>query len=197
MMILACRWRQIIECADKAFGNVNQKVEELKNTIKERRRSSNVKEKKARKDEEEVDDGNYNDLSILAYKRKETSSMSEVFQSSDETIGVKVKIIISLYQIVTSLVTTFHLNWPVNFFSMVNVFGSLLNFNMVSIPMFGCLTEHSYISSFLIMTLLPIIVCIGILMSRKLWIASGKSGERFTMEHAEAAIFMVLLGGCS
>ena len=55
-----------------------------------------------------------------------------VFKTNTESQGgsssfrVKIKIMVSLYQIILSFVSTFHLDWPITFYSMVNIIGTLV-----------------------------------------------------------------------
>ena len=65
-------------------------------------------------------------------KTEEDKKTRLVFKTNTESQGgsssfrVKIKIMVSLYQIILSFVSTFHLDWPITFYSMVNIIGTLV-----------------------------------------------------------------------
>ena len=173
-LVLFFRWQQILSC-------LFQSVDEIKSKGNDYVLSSTTKC-------EDKDDQMKKNHSAMLYFKTNADNAS----GGSSSIRVKMKILVSVYQIVLSFVGTFHLNWPVTFFSMVNVIGSLLNFDVVSIPLFGCLTEHSYLTTFYMVTILPMLLCLLILLAQKAWVTSGRSEKRFSEAHAESSIFFVL-----
>lgn len=70
--------------------------------------------------------------------------------------------------------------------------GTLLNFNIISLPFVGCLTESSYFSTFGTTTMGPVFAGLCIALFQKLWILSGRSAEDFGSDDVERHIFFIL-----
>ena len=86
----------------------------------------------------------------------------DILHQGTHDLGTKFKILVTLFQIIMSFTTSFNLDWPSKFMSLINAIATFLNFNIISVPFVGCLTEESYLSTFFLSTIGPF-VAIGLI----------------------------------
>jgi len=112
--------------------------------------------------------------------------------SQTHGLGVKFKILISLYQVTMAFVDFFNVEWPATFSLMMLNLTSIINFQFFNISFVGCLSQENYITTFASATLVPIFLMILIFAAQKLWVLGGKSEKDFSLDDVERYIFYVL-----
>ena len=107
-------------------------------------------------------------------------------------LGVKFKILISLYQVIMAFVDFFNVEWPATFNLLMLNIGTLFNFKFFNISFVGCLSQENYITTFGTFVVLPIVLSLLIFASQKLWVLAGKSADEYSINDVERYIFFML-----
>jgi hypothetical protein len=89
----------------------------------------------------------------------------------------KLKIIVSLSQVLSQMSVNFSVDWPDGFSRLLESL-SFVNLNIFSFPAVGCLAETNFIGIFLAMTSLPLLFAMFIVLCFPLFIALGKTLQK-------------------
>jgi hypothetical protein len=189
--LLCVHWRKTL----KAIGHVAKRASVYRDRI---RQSFYEKVFKVDKDVLKSLKSNF-DMSDAELKKRDKNAM--LFREPDNEItlfsqthglGVKFKILISLYQVTMAFVDFFNVEWPATFSLMMLNLTSLINFQFFNISFVGCLSQENYITTFASVTLLPIFLSILIFAAQKVWVLGGKSVKDFSLDDVERYIFYLL-----
>ena len=176
-------WKECILLLEKCF---------VKTTKLKKRMSSSaiVLQDMGKKKDLKKDDAAPGNVPHHTYLGKDIRK--DILDQGTHELGTKFKILVSLFQIIMSFTTTFNLDWPSKFMSLVNGIATFLNFNVISIPFVGCLTEESYLSTFFLATLGPFFAIGLIYVVQRVWIKAGRPEEMFSRDDVQRYAFYIL-----
>jgi hypothetical protein len=89
----------------------------------------------------------------------------------------KLKIIVSLSQVVSQMSVNFKVDWPDDFSRLLESL-SFVNLNIFSFPAVGCLAKTNFIGIFLALTSFPLLFGIFVVLCFPLFIALGKTLQK-------------------